>query len=99
MSFPDFSATDAHIQWQRFCDLIWYHDDLGLWLDISRMHVNASDLEQLQPSMETAFAAMQKLESGAIANADEQRQVGIPAGAPELAPIPKFRHISLSKSI
>ena len=76
MSFPDFNASDAHIQWQRFCDLSWYHDDLGVWLDISRMHVNATDLQQLQPRMDKAFAAMQELEAGAIANPDEQRQVG-----------------------
>ena len=76
MSFPDFSASDAQIQWQRFCDLSWYHDDLGVWLDISRMHVNAADLQQLQPRMDKAFTAMQELEAGAIANPDEQRQVG-----------------------
>ena len=61
MSFPDFKASDAHIQWQRFCDLNWYHDDLGVWLDISRMHVNAADLQQLQPRMDKAFTAMQEL--------------------------------------
>ena len=76
MSFPDFSASDAQIQWQRFCDLLWYHEDLGIWLDISRMHVNPSHLEQLQPGFDKAFAAMAELEAGAIANPDEQRQVG-----------------------
>ena len=76
MSFPDFNGSDAQVQWQRFCDLLWYHDDLGIWLDISRMHVNASHLDAMQSSFENAFVAMQELESGAIANADEQRQVG-----------------------
>ena len=76
VSFPDFSASDAQIQWQRFCDLLWYHDDLGLWLDVSRMHLNASELEALQPAMERAFTAMHELEAGAIANPDEERQVG-----------------------
>ena len=76
VSFPDFSASDAQIQWQRFCDLLWYHDDLGLWLDVSRMHLNASELEALQPAMDRAFTAMHELEAGAIANPDEQRQVG-----------------------
>ena len=70
MSFPDFSASDAHIQWLRFCDLGWYHDDLGVWLHISRMHVNSADLQALQPRMDKAFAAMQELEAGAIANPD-----------------------------
>ena len=96
MSFPDFNASDAHIQWQRFCDLSWYHDDLGVWLDISRMHVNATDLQQLQPRMDKAFAAMQELEAGAIANPDEQRQVGhYWLRTPELAPSSELQqHIS-----
>ena len=76
MSFPDFSAIDSQTQWQRFCDLLWYHDDLGLWLDVSRMHLNSSALEALTPRLEQAFKAMEELEGGAIANADEQRQVG-----------------------
>ena len=76
MSFPDFSGIDAQIQWQRFCDLLWYHDDLGFWVDISRMHVNADHLTALEPEFDKAFQAMQALESGAIANPDEGRQVG-----------------------
>ena len=76
MSFPDFSATDTQIQWQRFCDLLWYHDDLGVWLDVSRMHLNTAALAELTPPLEQAFEAMSKLEAGAIANADENRQVG-----------------------
>ena len=96
MSFPDFSASDAQIQWQRFCDLLWYHEDLGIWLDISRMHVNPSHLEQLQPGFDKAFAAMAELEAGAIANPDEQRQVGhYWLRAPQLAPSESVRdHIA-----
>ena len=96
MSFPDFSATDSQVQWQRFCDLLWYHDDLGLWLDISRMHLNSSDLEALSPSLEKAFQAMQALEAGSIANADESRQVGhYWLRQPQLAPDPEVsRHIA-----
>ena len=87
MSFPDFSANDPQVQWQRFCELLWFHDDLGMWLDISRMHVNASDLEGLRPSFEQAFKAMADLEGGSIANADEQRQVGhYWLRSPQLAP-------------
>ena len=76
MSFPDFSASDAQVQWQRFNNLLWYHNDLGIWLDISRMHINAEDFERLRPRFDQAFKAMQALEQGAIANADEQRMVG-----------------------
>ncbi len=87
MSFPDFSATDAQVQWQRFCDLLWFHDELGMWLDISRMHVNASHLEELRPKFEKAFSAMKALEEGSIANLDEQRQVGhYWLRTPQLAP-------------
>jgi glucose-6-phosphate isomerase len=96
MSFPDFSASDAQTQWQRFCDLLWFHDDLGMWLDVSRMHVNSADLDALAPQFDQAFQAMQALEGGAIANADEQRQVGhYWLRQPQLAPSPEVAdHIS-----
>ncbi|TCD57227.1 glucose-6-phosphate isomerase [Synechococcus sp. BS55D] len=96
MSFPDFCASDSQIQWQRFCDLLWFHDDLGMWLDISRMHLNHGDLEEMTPGFDRAFRAMEALEGGAIANADEQRQVGhYWLRQPELAPTPQVRdHIS-----
>ncbi|MFL0792094.1 MAG: glucose-6-phosphate isomerase [Prochlorococcus sp.] len=92
MSFPDFNARDTQVQWQRFCDLLWFHDDLGFWLDVSRMHLNAADLDRLQPSFEKGFKAMQALEDGAIANADEKRQVGhYWLRAPQLAPTEEVR--------
>jgi glucose-6-phosphate isomerase len=99
MSFPDFSAIDSQTQWQRFCDLLWYHDDLGLWLDVSRMHLNSSDLETLTPRLEQAFVAMDALEGGAVANADEQRQVGhYWLRQPQLAPEPQVG-LSISSEI
>ena len=55
MSFPDFSVSDVKTQWKRLCDLLWFDDDLGIWLDISRMHLNAADLDRLQPGFETAL--------------------------------------------
>jgi glucose-6-phosphate isomerase len=80
-------ASNPASQWQRFCDLLWYDQSLGFWLDISRMAVASADLEALRPRMEQAFAAMAALEAGAIANADEQRMVGhYWLRAPELAP-------------
>ena len=96
MSFPDFSATDAQIQWQRFCDLLWHHEDLGMWLDISRMHLNNAQLEELTPRLDKAFEAMKALENGAIANADENRQVGhYWLRHPQLAPDPAVgQHIA-----
>ena len=96
MSFPDFSVSDVKTQWKRLCDLLWFDDDLGIWLDISRMHLNAADLDRLQPGFETAFAAMQQLEAGSIANADEQRQVGhYWLRSPQLAPsAPVGNHVA-----
>ena len=92
MSFPDFSVSDANTQWKRLCDLLWFDDALGIWLDISRMHVNSADLDRLNPSFKKAFAAMQQLEAGAIANPDEQRQVGhYWLRTPELAPSASVR--------
>ncbi|MFN9924185.1 MAG: glucose-6-phosphate isomerase [Cyanobacteriota bacterium] len=88
-SLPAFDGQDSAGLWQRFCHLLWYDDALGLWLDISRMGVGEADLTRLTPAMDQAFAAMQSLEQGAIANPDEQRQVGhYWLRAPELAPDP-----------
>ena len=93
MSFLDFSVDDAKTHWKRLCDLLWFHDGLGIWLDVSRMRVNAADFERLEPGFETAFQAMQQLEAGAIANPDEQRQVGhYWLRAPELAPSEPVRN-------
>ena len=96
MSFPDFCANDTQVQWQRFCELIWFHDDLGMWLDISRMHLNSDALDALRPRFDDAFQAMASLEEGAYANGDEQRQVGhYWLRKPSLAPEPAVQaHIS-----
>jgi len=96
MSFPDFCANDPQVQWQRFCELLWFHDGLGMWLDISRMHVNQADLDELRPRFDQAFKAMAALEGGAIANGDEQRQVGhYWLRHPQLAPDPEVQaHIA-----
>ncbi len=70
-----FTATPQQ-QWDRFCELLWFDQDLGFWLDVSRMALGPERLELLRPRFNQAFAAMQALEQGAIANADEQRMVG-----------------------
>lgn len=88
-TLPDYSIHEPQVQWQRFCALLWYHHDLGCWVDVSRMALNQAHLEALEPGFERAFAAMQALESGAIANPDEGRQVGhYWLRSPELAPDP-----------
>ena len=73
---PALDPRDPASQWQRFTQLLWFDDDLGLWLDPSRMALTAAQLDQLRPRFSQAFTAMAALEAGAIANPDEQRQVG-----------------------
>ena len=92
----DFGASSPANQWQRFCQMLWHHQDLGFWLDVSRMALGQQDLDGLAPRFDAAFAAMAALEAGAIANADEGRQVGhYWLRSPELAPDPAITaHIS-----
>ncbi|MEB3306746.1 MAG: glucose-6-phosphate isomerase [Cyanobacteriota bacterium] len=92
-STADLPALDPHdpaSQWQRFQQLLWFDDELGAWLDLSRMAITGAQLSDLQEQMAAAFVAMEALETGAIANADEQRQVGhYWLRSPELAPDPQ----------
>ena len=82
-------GVDANSQWQRFCSLLWHNPSLGFWLDVSRMGLDEAVLSGLRPRFEKAFKAMADLEAGAIANADEQRQVGhYWLRNPQLAPDP-----------
>ena len=73
---PDLDRSSAKEQWARFCDLLWHHDPLGLWLDVSRMALTSAEMQNLQAPLAQAFEAMDALEKGAIANPDEGRQVG-----------------------
>ncbi len=76
MDFPDFSLENKNLQWQRFCDLQWYSEKLGFWLDVSRMHLNSNQLISLEKRFTKAFEAIQQLEKGEFSNIDENRQVG-----------------------
>ena len=58
----NFDGSNAEIQWQRFCDLLWYERDLGIWLDVSRMAIGQADLDELAPRFDQAFTAMAALE-------------------------------------
>ncbi len=64
------------ILWQRYQDWLYYHQGLGLYLDISRMAFDSGLLEALKPRFNKAFKDMEALEKGAIANPDENRMVG-----------------------
>ncbi len=69
-------ASTAEL-WERYKATVCEVDVLGgVTLDISRMHFADGFLEKMAPAMEKAFAAMEAIEKGAIANADEKRMVG-----------------------
>jgi glucose-6-phosphate isomerase len=62
--------------WQRFQNCFVRYDELGFSIDISRMKFSEDFFNKMQPRVERAFSAMRALESGAIANPDENRMVG-----------------------
>jgi glucose-6-phosphate isomerase len=62
--------------WGRFQNYFLAYDEPGVSIDISRMRFPEDFFRQMQPRIEKAFAAMRELESGGLANPDEQRMVG-----------------------
>jgi glucose-6-phosphate isomerase len=79
----------AKAMWQRYQDWLYYHGELGFYVDISRMRFDDQFVAAIEPRFEKVFAEMKALEAGAIANPDEQRMVGhYWLRAPELAPSP-----------
>ena len=62
--------------WDRFQRFYQEYPTLGLATDFSRMDFPAGFLDQMEPAMQRAFASMDALEKGAIANPDENRMVG-----------------------
>ncbi len=101
MKFPDLSPNNKELQWQRFSELLWYSQELGMWLDISRMKITSADLKDLDQPFKKAFKAIHELESGFIANKDESRMVGhYWLRTPELAPSDDLKnsiHSQISK--
>ncbi|MBH8572708.1 glucose-6-phosphate isomerase [Nostocaceae cyanobacterium CENA369] len=82
---------DAKALWQRYQNWLYFHEGLGLYLDVSRMRFDDAFVESLQPKFDKAFADMAQLEKGAIANPDENRMVGhYWLRNPDLAPTPEL---------
>jgi glucose-6-phosphate isomerase len=83
---------DAENLWARYQEY-WIRDArTGISLDISRMRFGDDFFGRMEPAAQAAFAAMRELEGGAIANPDENREVGhYWLRAPELAPTPELR--------
>jgi len=87
-------TTENH--WDRYRRYCCRADEIGLEVDISRMDFQDSYLEGLSASMDAALEAMELLEKGAIANADEKQMVGhywlrAPERAPEAAMCDEIR--------
>ncbi|MDD2851679.1 MAG: glucose-6-phosphate isomerase [Desulfuromonadaceae bacterium] len=75
--------------WKRYQKHLCHCPEIGLSLDISRMNFADDFFTRMEPAMQSAFAEMQALEAGAIANSDEERMVGhYWLRAPSLAPNP-----------
>ena len=67
---------DKQALWSRYGQFLVRHDALGLSVDVSRVQFDDAFLARMEDPAQAAFAAMRDLESGAIANPDEQRMVG-----------------------
>ncbi len=83
---------DAAALWKRYQDWLYYHEGLGLYLDISRMRFDDAFVESMKPKFAQAFEDMKALEAGAVANPDEGRMVGhYWLRDPEIAPTPELK--------
>ena len=67
---------DYESLWKRYHRYLVKCPGLNMTLDLSRMDFGTRFFSQMQPAMDQAFTAMDKLEAGEIANPDEQRMVG-----------------------
>jgi len=67
---------NASTDWARFRDGLWHDEGLGIALDVSCMGIDDDWRAATVPALAAALTAMEALESGAIANPDEGRQVG-----------------------
>ena len=62
--------------WERFQKYYTEFPELGLAIDLSRMNVDDAFFAAMEPKIQKAFADMDALEKGALANPDEKRMVG-----------------------
>jgi len=67
---------DSQRMWERYKQHLNHFPEIGLMLDISRMHFPDDFLTAMEPSLMRAYREMAELEGGAVANPDEGRMVG-----------------------
>jgi glucose-6-phosphate isomerase len=78
--------------WERYKKYLCECPSIGMTVDISRMNFADDYLSRMEPAVQKAFAAMDALEAGDIANPDEDRMVGhYWLRAAEMAPSPEIR--------
>lgn len=83
---------NSSAQWSRYQNYLSAVPAAGLKLDISRMNFDDAWLAAMEPAIQHAFAGMDQLEAGAIANPNENRMVGhYWLRTPALAPTPEIR--------
>ncbi|MGC9504652.1 glucose-6-phosphate isomerase [Baaleninema sp.] len=83
---------DAATLWERYRNWLYYHEELGIYVDVSRVDFDEGLVDRLKPKFDKAFRDMAALESGAIANPDENRMVGhYWLRDPDLAPTPDIK--------
>lgn len=70
------NTTSQSSLWSRFQQYFLNYDDLGISVDISRMNFPDNFFTAMAVPADQACKAMKELESGAIANPDENRMVG-----------------------
>ncbi len=77
--------------WERYKSLLFDDPALGFRLDLSRMGLDDRAFMEREPALQAAFAGMEALEKGALANPDEKRMVGhYWLRAPGLSPTPEI---------
>lgn len=69
-------TNNSASRWAEFKKNYSEYPEVGFAMDLSGVGLRDEWLQSMEPRMNQAFDAMQQLESGAIANPDEGRQVG-----------------------
>ena len=67
MNLSNINNNPIASDWSRFCDLLWFDEALGFWIDTSKMNITSEDINNLKPNFDRAFEAMDQLEAGSIA--------------------------------
>lgn len=70
------TSSSTNPCWMRFKQFFIHNEVLGFSLDLSKLGMDHTFIDQMRPKILAAMEAMQALVKGAIANPDENRMVG-----------------------